>query len=892
MGPEHWLYTIPLRLRSLFRWAQVDQELDDELRDHLERKTQEYVAKEMAPEEARRLAQLDLGGVEKVKEECRDTRHASWIKDLVQDTRYGLRNLRKSPGFASVAVLTLALGIGANTAIFSVVNAVLLRPLPYPEPQELVQLHETSTAWGSGGWGSASGPDFEDWRGQSRSFTGLAAAFGSGLNLTGAGEAQRIRALNVSVDFLRLLGAQPAEGRLFTDDDFKPGAPRVVVLSYGLWERIFGADQSILGMKLTLSGQLYTVAGVTSRDFAPLRDEELWTPLTPDNPTMHDRNSHWLDVIGRLKPDVSLQAAGTELDTIAARLRKQYPDTNSTRGVRADSLEELRVSNVRPALLILFAAVGFVLLMACVNVANLLLARGSARRKEMALRAALGARRGRLVRQLLTESVTLAIAGAALGLALAWAGIPALLAIAPEDLVRSTGPVHIGALVLLFTATLSLLTGLLFGLAPALQSRRLDLNEVLKEAGGRSGSGSAMSRLKSALVVFEIGSAMLLLVGGGLMVRSFASLLRVTPGFDPHNVLSMQLYMPNTTTAELPPRLASIREMLHRVRGLAGVISASSVVYLPFSGNNINGDFAIARQPPPKAEQGQEAEMRIVSAGYLSTMRVPLLSGRDLDDQDDASGAHVAVINRALAERYFPKGDAIDQSVSLWDGPDRWLRIVGIAADERQFGLAEPPRASIYFCMSAMKTSDVSQFLPISPLSFVVRTATAPANSAKPIVAAIHSIDADMPVTEVLPIEDLISESLARPRLESTLLGIFASLAVVLAAVGLYSVMAYIVTQGTHEIGIRMALGAEQKDILSLVLTQGMKLISVGVVAGSGAALGLTRLMSDLLFGVTASDPVTLGAVAILLIIVALAACYVPARRAMRVDPMVALRYE
>ena len=401
-----------------------------------------------------------------------------------------------------------------------------------------------------------------------------------------------------------------------------------------------------------------------------------------------------------------------------------------------------------------------------------------------------------------------------------------------------------------------------------------------------------MSRLKSALVVFEIGSAMLLLVGGGLMVRSFASLLRVTPGFDPHNVLSMQLYMPNTTTAELPPRLASIREMLHRVRGLAGVISASSVVYLPFSGNNINGDFAIARQPPPKAEQGQEAEMRIVSAGYLPTMRVPLLSGRDLDDQDDASGAHVAVINRALAERYFPKGDAIDQSVSLWDGPDRWLRIVGIAADERQFGLAEPPRASIYFCMSAMKTSDVSQFLPISPLSFVVRTATAPANSAKPIVAAIHSIDADMPVTEVLPIEDLISESLARPRLESTLLGIFASLAVVLAAVGLYSVMAYIVTQGTHEIGIRMALGAEQKDILSLVLTQGTKLISVGVVAGSGAALGLTRLMSDLLFGVTASDPVTLGAVAILLIIVALAACYVPARRAMRVDPMVALRYE
>jgi len=678
---------------------------------------------------------------------------------------------------------------------------------------------------------------------------------------------------------------------LLSGDDFKPRAARVVVLSYGLWQRIFGADSSIVGKSLTLSGQVYTVVGITSRDFVPLHNEELWTPLTPANPTMHDRGSHWLDVIGRLKPDVSLATAGADLDTIAGRLRRQYPDTNSTRGVRVDSLEELRVSNVRPALLILLAAVGFVLLMACVNVANLLLARGSARRKEMAVRAALGAGRGRLVRQLLTESVTLAVVGATLGLGLACVGTPALLAIASEDMLHSAGPIHIGGRVLLFTAALSLVTGLLFGLVPALQSRRVDLHHVLEETGGRSGLAGAVSRFGSSLVVFEIASAMVLLTGGGLMIRSFASLLRVAPGFDPHNVLSMQLYMPNTTTAEVPARLASIREMLHRIQGLPGVISASSVVYLPFSRNNINGDFGIADGPAPKPEE-QTAEMRIVSAGYLSTMRVPILRGRDLSDDDDASGAHVAVINRALADRYFPKGEAIGQSVSLWDGPYRWLRIVGIAADERQFGLAEPPRASVYFCMSAMKVTDLSQFLPMSPLSFVVRTATAQANSAKPIVAAIHSIDADMPVSEILEIENLISESLAQPRLESTLLGIFAALAVVLAAVGLYSVMAYIVTQSTHEIGIRMALGAQQKDVLSWILIRGTKLISVGVVAGICGALGLTRLMSGLLFGVTASDPVTFGAVAAVLIIMALAACYIPARRATRVDSIVALRYE
>jgi predicted permease len=879
-------------LRNLFRRQREEHELDDEVRSHELLLADENMREGMNPQEAPQHARLELGGVEQVKEEVRQVRAGHLLETLGQDVRVGLRMLRKNPGFTAVAVVTLALGIGANTAIFSVVNGVLLHSLPYPEPQQLVQVHETSTAWGPDGWGTASGPDFADWHAQSHSFSGLAAAFEDGLNLTGGNEPQRIRALHVSLDFLSVFGAQPAQGRLLSEHDFKPDAPRVVVLSYGLWQRTFGADPAIVGKNLTLSGQVYSVAGVASKDLAPLYREELWTPLAADNPTMHDRGSHWLDVFGRLRAGVSLAAARADLDTIAGRLRKQYPDSNSTRGVRVDSFEELRVANLRPALLILLVAVGFVLLMGCVNVANLLLARGNARSKEFAVRAALGASGGRLVRQLLTESVMLGLAGGALGLGLARTGMPALLAIGPEDLLHTSAPIHIDTRVLLFTVVLSVLTGLLFGLAPALQWRRADVNEVLKETGGRSGSGKAMSRVKSALVVFQIAAAMLLLVGGGLMIRSFASLLRVAPGFDPHKVLTMQLYMPNTTVAEVPARLGSIREMLHRIRGLPGVVSASSVVYLPFSGNNINGDFGIEGRPAAKPEEGQIAEMRIVNGGYLSTMRVPILRGRDLNEEDDASGGHVAVVNRALADRYFPKGDAIGQSVSFWDGPDKWLRIVGVAANERQMGLAESPRPSIYFCLSAMKVTDLSQFLPVSPLSFVVRTATASENSANAIVAAIHSVDAGMPVTEVLPIENLISGSLAQLRLESTLLGIFAALGVMLATVGLYSVMAYVVAQSTHEIGIRMALGAEPKEVLGLVLSQGSKLISVGLVIGIGAALALTRLMSGLLFGVTASDPLTFSAVAVLLVIAGFAACYVPARRATRVDPMVALRYE
>ena len=809
---------------------------------------------------------------------------------LWQDLRYAFRILVKSPGFTLIAVLTLALGIGANTAIFTVVNGVLLQPLPYPQPQQLVQLHETLTLSGKG-YGSVSGPDFNDWRTQNHSFSGLAAWFEDGLNLTGSGEPQRLRNMDVSADFFGMLNARPALGRLFNSSDFNAGS-RVAVLSNGLWRRVFGADPNIVGKTLELSGQVYTVAGVTSPGFAPLQDEELWTSLTPDNPILQDRGSHSLSVIGRLKPDVSLAAAAADMDTIAARLRTQYPDTNAKRGIRTDSLQDLRVRNIRPALLTLLAAVGFVLLIACVNVANLLLARGTTRRKEMALRAALGASHGRIVRQLLTESVILAVVGAVLGLVFAYGATPALLSIAPANMLETAGSIQIGSHVLLFTAALSLLTGLLFGLVPALQSGRVDLGVTLKEAGERSGSAGGMSRFKSFLVAFEIATAMLLLIGGGLMLRSFSSLLHVSPGFDPHNVLTMELYLPSTTVAQVPTRFASVHEMLGHIKALPGIVSASSIVYLPFSGLNINGDFKIQGRPLPKPGDEPVAEWRLVSAGYLTTMHVPILRGRDLSDDDDATGALVAVVNRAFAEEYFPNQDPIGQSVNLWDGVHPWLRIVGVAGDEHQFGPAQPPRPSVYVCMSAMNPSDAAQFLPGLPISLVVRTEAAPANSAKPIVSAIHSVDSQIPVSRIVPFEDLISQSLAQPRLAATLLGIFAALALVLAAVGLYGVMAYVVTQRTREIGIRVALGAQQRDVLHLVLGQGAKLVGIGVLVGIVAALALTRLMSSLLFGVSAADPATFIFVAVALIAVALFACYIPARRAMRTDPMVALRYE
>ncbi|MGB8541760.1 MAG: ABC transporter permease [Candidatus Acidiferrales bacterium] len=819
------------------------------------------------------------------------------METLLQDIRFGVRMLAKNPGFTLIAVLTLALGIGANTAIFSVVNAVLLRPLPYPQPQQIVTLNETIL--GKKWQGSVSGPNFLDWHAQNQSFSALAAYYTNGFNLTGTGEAQRISSAYITPDFFDVFGATPAMGRLFLPDEFKAGGNNVVIIGDGLWRRVFGGDPGVLGKSVTLSGQSFTVVGVLRSTFQPPSNEELWTPLQADNPLLtRSRGSHWLQVFGRIKPGVPLASARADMDTIASRLRQQYPDSNDSRGIVVVSLQERRVSGIRLALLVLQLSVGFVLLIACVNVANLLLARSEARRKEMAVRATLGAGPARVLRQLLSENILLSLVGAGLGLFLAEIGTSALLSAAPAGLVRQMGQVTIDRNVFLFTLGLSLISGLFFGLAPAIQAMRIDLNQALRDAGERSGSAGGGSRFKNSLVVLEVSLAMLLLVGAGLLIRSFGSLIRVSPGFEPHDLLTMNFYVPGLTSEAVPAQLASVRAMLAAMRNVPGVRFASTIIDPPFSGNNVNGDVTIEGRPAAKAEQEQYVEYRIVSSQFFASMGMPLLRGRDLTEQDDANRARVVIIDRTAADRYFPGQDPIGKRISMWtdgEGKDSkpvWLEIIGIAPEVHQFGLDDIPRPSAYFSMSVMNNDDLAQFMPLSPMSMVVRTSVAPATLAKPIVDAIHSVDPDMPVTGILPMDSILAQSLAQPRLASLLLGIFAGLALLLAAVGIYGVIAYNVGQRTREIGIRMALGAQNSNVLGLVLKHGMSLGLIGLGIGLAASLVLTRFLKDLLFGVGPTDPITLLVVAILLAFVAFLACYVPARRAMAVDPIVALRCE
>jgi len=819
------------------------------------------------------------------------------METLLQDIRFGARMLVKNPGFTLIAVLTLALGIGANTAIFSVVNAVLLRALPYSQPQQIVTLNETIL--GKKWEGSVSGPNFLDWHAQSQSFSALAAYYTNGFNLTGTGEAQRISSAYITPDFFDIFGVIPAIGRLFLPDEFKAGGSNVVIIGDGLWRRVFGGDPGILGKPVTLSGQSFTVVGVLPATFQAPSNEELWTPLQADNPLLiRSRGSHWLQVFGRLKPGVPLASARADMDTIASRLRQQYPDSNDSRGIVVVSLQERRVSSIRLALLVLQLSVGFVLLIACVNVANLLLARSEARRKEMAVRATLGAGPARVLRQLLSENILLALAGAGLGLLLAEIGTSTLLSAAPTGLVRQMGSVTIDRNVFLFTLGLSLISALFFGLAPAIQAMRIDLNQALRGAGERSGSAGGGSRFKNALVVLEVSLAMLLLVGGGLLIRSFGSLIRVSPGFEPHDLLTMNFYVTSLTSEAVPARLASVRAMLAAMRNVPGARFAATVIDPPFSGNNVNGDVTIEGRPAPKAENEQYVEYRIISPQFFASMGMPLLRGRDLTEQDDATRARVVIIDRTAADRYFPGQDPIGKRISLWtDGEEKdskpvWLEIVGIAPEVHQFGLDDIPRPSAYFSMSVMNNDDLAQFMPLSAISMVVRTSVPPATLSKPIVDAIHSVDPDMPVTGILPMDTVLAQSLAQPRLASLLLGIFAGLALLLAAVGIYGVIAYNVGQRTREIGIRMALGAQNSNVLGLVLKHGMSLGLIGLGIGLASSLALTRFLKGLLFSVNPTDPLTLLVVAVLLAFAAFVACYVPARRAMAVDPIVALRCE
>jgi len=808
------------------------------------------------------------------------------METILQDLRFGLRTLRKSPGFTLTAVLVLTLGIASTTAIFSVVDGVLLHSLPYPGSDHILAVSTSSRSTGAGG-GAVSPADYLDWAAQNHVFSHMAASRGWPVNLSGGTRPERLRATATSGDFFALFGVAPMIGRTLLPQDSTPGNEHVVVLSFGLWKRSFGSDSAIVGKNILLNGESYAVVGVMPADFNPNfnPDEysELWLPsrwgvpvnmLHPNEDPRNARDSHYLDAWARLKPGVSLQQARSEMDAISRHLEQQYPQSDNDVGIDLVSMQDNLVSDIRPVLMILLLAVILVLLIGCANVANLLLARASARSREVSVRAALGATRMRLIRQFLTESALLALFGGLAGVFLAIWAVPALLAASPPD-IRDFAAIGVNREVLAFSVAVSLLSGILFGLAPALHTARKDLNDALKE--GERGSSAGHAKTRSVLVVAEVGLSLILLIGSGLLVRSFVQLMRVDPGFDSSHLLVFQVGLP---PASIPAQQDRFYEQVaERLQALPGVQSAGVVSRLPLAGGNSDRSFQL-----PGGSQSYQADIRVSSPNYFQTMRIPLLKGRLLNDQDAHAPTLVAVINNTLAQTVFPGQDPIGKYIMNFGPQMDRIQIVGVIGNVHHVGLDAEPRPEVYLCFGQGHW----------PSAFVtMRTQTSdPLALASAAQNAVASVNKDIPLANLRTMDDVIRESVMQRRFAMLLLSIFAGLAMLLAAIGLYGVMSYSVSQRTREIGVRMALGAQSGDVLRLVVRQGMGLVAVGLLAGVIAAVALTRLMSGLLFGVSAADPITFGVVTALLSIVAMLANYVPARRAAKVDPMVALRYE
>jgi putative ABC transport system permease protein len=819
------------------------------------------------------------------------------MDSLLRDVRYGLRRLRKSPAFTAIVVLTLALGIGANTAIFSVVNAVLLRALPYREPDRLVTInHFYNNPELNFLEAPVSAVGFRDYRDKTKSFQAVAVESGWSANLTGDGDPERVPASRVSGDYFRVQGVPPALGRVFGRDEDEQGKHRVVVLSDGLWRRVYGADPGAVGKTIQLNGESYTILGVMPPEFRAFfnRDADIWTPLAlrPDQFNLNNYTNEWLQLTARLKPGVSLQQAQVEMRTFADNLRRQFPDQFArTWTLRVKSLNELATGKIRPALLVLLGAVGFVLLIACANVANLLLARGAVRIKEVAIRSALGAERWTLVRQLLTESILLALTGAILGLVLAWWGVRSVAALAPQ--LARNGGITIDAPVLLFTLGVAIVTGLLFGLAPAVQTSRTNLQSTLKE-GGRTGAADASGRVvRRALVVGEVALALTLLIGAGLLIKSVARLQRVQPGFNPDNLLTFNVALPRVKYASDTSRVQFFDQALARIAEVPGVVSAGGTSNMPFGGNWSTGSFSIEGHTPGPNQPGPWGDIRIVSPDFFRTMRIPLKQGRLFTMQDDASSQPVAVIDDEFVKKYFRGQNPIGRRIYF--GPaasdsvkPNYITIVGVVGHTMHEGLDADPRLQLYL--------PYRQPLPgwgaLSSMALAVRTAGEPLRMTRAVRNAVQSVDKEMPISNVKSMDDLIGSSVGQRRLSMILLGTFSGIALLLASIGIYGVMSYSVAQRGREIGIRMALGAERGRVLGLVVGQGMALAGLGVVIGLAGALALTRLLGNQLYSVTPTDPGTFTAVAALLTGIALLATLPPALRATRVDPVVALREE
>jgi len=810
------------------------------------------------------------------------------MNTLLQDARYSLRLLLKKPGFTLVVVLALGLGIGANTAIFSVVNTILLRPLPYPNADELIWLRETNVA-AAIKEETLSPPNYRDWKGQSESFEDMGAFASTRLTLTGGGaEPERLSAAYVTEGFFSVLQAQPRIGRTFTPEEDTPGNGRVIILSHGLFERRFGSDPKIIGTSITINGNPYTVVGVMPKDFiTPKPDDrtppELWAPLAADY-DKQNRRADYLNVVGRLKTGVMLQQARAEMEAITQRLEREYPNSNTGWRPIVMPLHERFVGDIRPALLVLLGAVCFLLLIACANVANLMLARSTARQKEIAIRAALGARRGRIMQQLLTESVILGLSGGTVGLLFAFWGIEFLTSLSPGRIPR-INEITVDSRVLLFTLGVSLVTGIVFGLLPSLHASTPNLIETLKEGGRSSAAGTSGGRLRSVLAATEVALALVLLIGAGLMARSFLRLQEVNPGFYAKHVLTVGFFLPSTKYKDGPSIVSFYSDLVSKAESLPGVVSASAIDTLPLdAGGNVLGFVIENRLPQSPSENTADAEVRIVTENYFRTMEIPLLRGRLFESQDGADAPTVVVINQTMANRYFPGEDPIGKRITLGNpqsGP--WMTIVGIVSDTRHEALTAEPYSQMYGIYTQS---------PRRALNLVLRTSGDPVNLVTALRSRVAEVDRDLPLSNVRTMEQILSESMLRPRFNMLLITIFAIVAMTLASVGVYGVISYSVSQRTHEIGVRIALGAHPRDIFKMVVGQGLRLALVGVGVGVVAAFALTRVMEGLLYGVQATDPLTFAAISAGLTAIVVMASYLPALRATRVDPMISLRYE
>jgi len=813
------------------------------------------------------------------------------------DLRYGWRMMRRSPGFAAVALLTLAIGIGANAAIFSIVNGVLLRPLPFPDSSRIVTIWETD-ANRNVVRGTASPAEFLDWRDMNHSFAELSGWRSLLFTITGSGDAEQVHGSQVSGNFFRMLGVGPIIGRDFSSEDEKPGSEQVAILTYALWQRHYGGDSGVLGKSILLDEKPYTIIGILPRSFslygvAPELD--VWVPFT-FNRAQLNRENHELVIFGRLRPGVSLLQAQAEMETIVSQLKKQYPGIDQENGVRVSRFHDELIKNLRPSIVILLAAVGFVLLIACANVANLMLARAATREREIAVRATLGAGRRRILRQLLTESALMALIGGALGIAVAYGGIHLLregLPGAGRNQIPHSEWIGIDGTVLAFTLFVSLLTGIIFGLAPAIQISRSELFESLKE-GSRGSTGGRRSRfIQSSLVVSEVALSLMLLVGAGVLIRSFFLIMSDSLGFDPSNVFSMQIFLAAPHYPKAQQVVNFYQRVIEGVGALPGVKSASAANFLPLTGWSGFCDFDIAGRSTPPSGEHFTGQYRVADWRYLQTMGISVKQGRDLVASDGADTQSVALINEALARRYWPNQDPVGQQIRLifpdtrqpWDPEPRegWLNIVGIVSDVRDWEWGEQKVGQIYLPY----TQNASRIMHL-----VVRSEGDPTQLVSGVRSVVNGVDPNQPITEVRSMDDYLAASISRRRLSMLLLVLFAGVATVLAAVGIYGVMAYAVTQRSHEIGIRMALGAEPNDVLRMVVSDGMKLAGIGLVIGIAASYAAVHYLASQLYGVKTKDPITVLCVSVGLALVAISACYFPARRATKVDPLEALRYE